>query len=113
MRVKTSVPSKNRHKKLLARAKGYRGTRKTSVKLARQATLKAGVYSYRDRRAKKRVMRAGFITTVNNGAGLLGLKYSLLINKLKVAKVEIDRKVLASLAQNEPEVFKAVVEKVK
>lgn len=112
MRVKTSVPSKNRHKKLLARAKGYRGNRKTSIRLARQATLKAGVYSYRDRRNKKRLLRSGFITTVNNGANLLGLKYSVLIHKLKLANVEIDRKILASLAQDQPAIFKAIVEKV-
>lgn len=113
MRVKTSVPSKNRHKKLLSRAKGYRGTRKSLIKMARQAVLKAGVYSYRDRRNKKRLLRSRFIMTINSALKAAGLKYNVFIDKLHKANIEIDRKILASLASGEPAVFQSIVDKLK
>ncbi len=94
-------------------AKGYFGRRKNVWTVAKNAVEKALGYAYRDRRAKKRNFRALWIARINAGARLHGLSYSQLMGKLHANNVELNRKVLADLAMNHPEAFKAVVEKVK
>jgi large subunit ribosomal protein L20 len=113
MRVSTSVAAKAKHNNLKKLAKGYRGTRKTTIKLARQAVLKAGVYAYTDRRNKKRIKRGEFIVTINAALSSLDTKYNVFIAGLKKTNIEIDRKVLASLARTEPKIFQEIVEKIK
>lgn len=113
MRVKTSVPSRAKHKKLKSAVQGYRGVRKHSIKLARQAMLKAGVYSYRDRRVKKGDFRSQWIVVINAALNSYDLSYSVFINKLSKANINIDRKILAETAKTQPEIFKSIVNKVK
>ena len=108
-----SVAKRARRKKVLKQAKGYFGRRKNVWTVAKNAVDKAMQYSYRDRRAKKRTFRALWITRINAGAREHGLSYSQFMGKLKVNDVELNRKVLADLAMNNPEAFKAVIEKVK
>ena len=112
-RVKRGVQAHRRHKKILARAKGYYGARSRVYRVAFQAVIKAGQYAYRDRRQKKRQFRALWIARINAGARVNGLSYSRLIAGLKKASIEIDRKVLADLAVNEKAAFAAIVEKAK
>ena len=97
-RVKRGVTAHARHKKILDQAKGYYGARSKVFRVAKQAVIKAGQYAYRDRRQKKREFRALWIARINAGARENGLSYSRLINGLKLATIEIDRKVLADLA---------------
>ena len=94
-------------------AKGYFGRRKNVWTVAKNAVEKALGYAYRDRRAKKRNFRALWISRINAGARMHGLSYSQLMGKLHANNIELNRKVLADLAMNHPEAFKAVVEKVK
>jgi large subunit ribosomal protein L20 len=94
-------------------AKGYFGRRKNVWTVAKNAVEKALVYAYRDRRNKKRNFRALWITRINAGARMHGLSYSQFMGALKKNNVDLNRKVLADLAMNEPEAFKAIVEKVK
>jgi large subunit ribosomal protein L20 len=108
-----SVASRARRKKVLKQAKGYFGRRKNVWTVAKNAVDKAMLYAYRDRRNKKRTFRALWITRINAGARLHGLSYSDFMGKVKAANIELNRKVLADLAMNHPEAFKAVVEKVK
>ena len=108
-RVKRGVTGHARHKKVLALAKGYRGRSKSSFRIAIERVEKGLQYAYRDRRAKKRTFRALWIQRINAGAREEGLTYSQLVNGLKRAGIEIDRKVLADLAAREPEAFKAVL----
>jgi len=112
-RVKRGVVARATHKKLLAKAKGYRGRRKNVYRVAKQAVMKAGQYAYRDRRQKKRQFRALWIARINAGARENGTTYSRLINGLKKAAVEVDRKMLASLAIFDRPVFAALCEKAK
>ena len=112
-RVKRGVQAHRRHKKILARAKGYYGARSRVYRVAFQAVIKAGQYAYRDRRQKKRQFRALWIARINAGARVNGLSYSRFIAGLKKASIEIDRKVLADLAVNEKAAFAAIVEKAK
>ena len=93
-RVKRGVVAKARHNKVLKKAKGYYGARHKTFKVAKQAVIKAGQYAYRDRRTRKRMFRALWITRINAAARLHGLSYSRLINGLKKSEIEIDRKVL-------------------
>ncbi|MEZ5758289.1 MAG: 50S ribosomal protein L20 [Emcibacteraceae bacterium] len=111
--VKRGVTAKARHKKVLNAAKGYRGRRKSTIRVAMQAVEKAGQYAYRDRKVRKRQFRALWIQRINAGARLEGLTYSRFMNGLKVAGIELDRKVLADLAVREPEAFKAIAEQAK
>ena len=97
-RVKRGVTAHARHKKILDRAKGYRGRRSTVYRIAKEAVMKAGQYQYRDRRQRKRQFRSLWIARINAGARELGLKYSTMMNGLKKAEIEVDRKVLADLA---------------
>ena len=112
-RVKRGVTAHARHKKILALAKGYRGRRKNVFRIAKQAVMKAGQYAYRDRRAKKREFRRLWIARINAGSRALGLTYSKFVAGLKKAKIDLDRKVLADLAVNDPAAFGSIVEKVK
>jgi len=112
-RVKRGVEARRRHKKVLARAKGYYGARSRTYKVAVQAVMKAGQYAYRDRRQKKRTFRALWIARINAGARLNGLSYSRLINGLKKAEVIIDRRVLADIAMHDAVAFSALAEKAK
>lgn len=113
MRVKRGVPARNKHKKILKAAKGMQHYRTRSYRLAKQGVIKALRYSYRDRRNKKRDLRALWITRINNASRELGISYSQLIAGLKSKNIEIDRKILADLAVNNPEAFKSIVNTVK
>ncbi|AJR04593.1 50S ribosomal protein L20 [Siansivirga zeaxanthinifaciens] len=108
-----SVAKRARRKKVLKQAKGYFGRRKNVWTVAKNAVDKAMQYSYRDRRNKKRTFRALWITRINAGARAYGLSYSQFMGKLKANDIELNRKVLADLAMNNPEAFKAVIDKVK
>ncbi len=112
-RVKRGVTARARHKKVLALAKGFRGRRKNVYRIAKQAVMKAGQYAYRDRRAKKREFRRLWIARINAGSRALGLTYSKFVAGLRKAKIDLDRKVLADLAVNDPAAFGSIVEKVK
>ena len=113
MRVKRGVAARNKHKKILDAAKGMQHYRTRSFRLAKQGVIKSLRYSYRDRRNRKRDLRSLWITRINNASRELGLSYSQLINGLKKQGVQLDRKILADLAVNQPEAFKAIVNQVK
>src|SRR6201989_3726731 len=106
-RVKRGVTGGRRHKKILAKAKGYYHARRKVFRAANQAVIKAGQYAYRDRRQKKREFRALWIARINAAARLHGLSYSRMINGLNRAGIEIDRKMLADLAIHDAEAFGA------
>lgn len=112
-RSTNAVASRRRRKKILQKAKGYFLSRSKVYTVAKNAVEKAGVYSYVGRRLKKRDYRALWITRINAAVRMEGLTYSKFISKLASANVELNRKVLADLALNNPEAFKAVVAKVK
>jgi len=112
-RVKRGVTSHARHKKVLEEAKGYRGRRKNTIKVARQAVEKAGQYAYRDRKAKKRNFRALWIQRINAASRSLGLPYGQFMHGLVLAGVELDRKVLSDLAIHESAAFASLVEQAK
>ena len=112
-RVKRGVVAHARHKKVIKQAKGYSGRRKNVYRVAVQAVTKAGQYAYRDRRQKKRTFRVLWIARINAGARECGLSYSRLINGLKKAAIEIDRKVIADLAMNDSAAFAVIAEKAK
>jgi large subunit ribosomal protein L20 len=112
-RVKRGVTGRNRHKKVLARAKGYRERNRTSFRVARARTDKGLQYAYRDRRNRKRTFRALWIQRINAGARTNGLTYSRFMSGIKQAGIEIDRKMLADLAVREPVAFKVLVEKAE
>ncbi|MBT8281684.1 MAG: 50S ribosomal protein L20 [Muriicola sp.] len=112
-RSRNSVASRARRKKVLKQAKGYFGRRKNVWTVAKNAVEKAMVYAYRDRRNKKRNFRSLWITRINAGARMHGMSYSQFMGKVKANNIELNRKVLADLAMNHPEAFKAVVDKVK
>jgi len=113
MRVKRGVPARNKHKKILKAAKGMQHYRTRSYRLAKQGVIKSLQYSYRDRRNRKRDLRALWITRINNASRELGLSYSQLIAGMKAKNITVDRKILADLAVNNPEAFKAIVNTVK
>ena len=112
-RVKRGVQAKARHKKVLKQAKGFRGARSRTYKVAKQAVMRAGQYAYRDRRVKKRVFRSLWIVRINAAARENGLTYSKLIAGLKKANIDLDRKVLASIAVNDKEAFSQIAEQAK
>ena len=112
-RVKRGVIAKARHKKVLKKAKGYYGARRKTFKIAKQAVTKSGQYAYRDRRQRKRQFRSLWITRINAAARLHGLSYSRMINGLKLAEIDIDRKVLADIAVFEPESFATLAGQAK
>ena len=108
-----SVASKARRKKLLKQAKGNWGSRGNVLTVAKHTVEKGLQYAYRDRKAKKRSFRSLWIQRINAGARIHGLSYSQLMSKLNDKGIELNRKVLADLAMNQPDAFKAVVESVK
>jgi len=112
-RVKRGVVAGRRHKKVLAKAKGYYNARRKVFRAAKQAVIKAGQYAYRDRRAKKRDFRALWITRINAAARIHGISYSQFINGLLKAGVTIDRKVLADLAVHDAAAFGVIAEQAK
>ncbi|OGD56400.1 50S ribosomal protein L20 [Candidatus Berkelbacteria bacterium RBG_13_40_8] len=112
-RVKRGIQTKKTHKNILKTTKGYRHGRKSLIKMAKQAQVKAGKYAYRDRRVKKRDFRRLWIVQINAACRQNDIKYSVFIKALKDKKIELDRKVLADLAENNPEEFAKIVKKVK
>lgn len=112
-RVKRSINAKKKRRKVLSRAKGYYGMRSRSYRNAKQQVQHSMQYQYRDRRTKKREFRKLWITRINAAARLNGLSYSRFMNGLTKAGVELDRKVLADMAVNDPEAFTAIAEVAK
>lgn len=113
MRVKRGVTAHAKHKKILNKAKGMQHYRTRSFRLGKQGVIKALRYSYRDRRNKKRDLRALWITRINNASRELGISYSQLIAGMKTKNINIDRKILADLAVNNPKAFEQIVNTVK
>jgi large subunit ribosomal protein L20 len=111
--VKRGVTTRARHKRILAKAKGFRGRRSRTIKVAKQAVMKAGQYAYRDRRAKKREFRALWVVRINAAAREFGLTYSRLINGMKKAAIQVDRKVLADLAVFDKAAFEKIAAQAK
>lgn len=111
--VKRGMAAHARHRKVLKLAKGFRGRSSTCFRPALERLEKAWQYAYRDRKAKKREMRALWIQRINAASRELGLKYSTFMNAIKNAKIAVDRKILAKLAVEKPELFKAIVAQVK
>lgn len=112
-RVKRGVTAHARHKKILTMARGYKHGRKSIFRLAKQAVIRAGQYSYRDRKVKKRVFRNQWIIVLNAAVRQHGLTYSQFIAGLNKAGITLNRPVLAELAQNDPVTFESIVTKVK
>jgi large subunit ribosomal protein L20 len=112
-RVKRGVTARARHKKVIDQAKGYQGRRKNVYRVAVQAVTKAGQYAYRDRRQKKRQFRTLWIARINAASRECGLSYSRMIDGLKKAAIEIDRKVLADIAVHDSAAFAVLAEKAK
>lgn len=110
MRVKRGFKARQRRKKVLQMAKGYRGGRSKLFRTAKNAVDKANMYAYRDRRVRKRDFRRLWIARINAGARLSNLSYSKLINGLKNARVELDRKILAEMAVSDPKGFAQIAE---
>ena len=108
-----SVASRRRRKKILKAAKGYFGRRKNVYTVAKNAVEKAMSYAYRDRKNNKRNFRSLWVMRINAGVRLHGMSYSQFMGKIKANNIDLNRKVLADLAMNNPEAFKAIVEKVK
>lgn len=112
-RVKRGTTTRAKHKRVLEQAKGYYGRRKNTIRIARQAVEKAGQYAYRDRKVKKRNFRSLWIQRINAAVREEGLTYGRFMHGLKLAGVELDRKILADLAMNESAVFKGIVADAK
>lgn len=112
-RVKRGVIARARHKKVLAKAKGYYGARSRVYRVAKQAVIKAAQYAFRDRRQKKREFRALWITRINAAVRAHGMSYSAFMNGLKKASIEIDRKVLSDIAIHDQAAFEALVNQAK
>ena len=112
-RIKRGVTTRTKHKRLLDQAKGYRGRRKNTIRVARQAVEKAGQYAYRDRKVKKRNFRALWIQRINAAARMNDLSYSKFMHGLKLAGVELDRKVLAQIAYEDEAAFADLAEVAK
>ncbi|MGH6865247.1 MAG: 50S ribosomal protein L20 [Methyloceanibacter sp.] len=109
-RVKRGVTSHARHRKVLKQAKGYYGRRKNTIRNARQAVERAGQYAYRDRKVKKRTFRSLWIQRINAAARANGITYGRLIDGLRKAGIDLDRKMLADIAVREPQTFQSLVE---
>ena len=112
-RVKRGVTAHAKHKKVLEQAKGFYGRRKNTIRAAKAAVDKAGQYAYRDRKVRKRSFRSLWIQRINAAARLEGMTYSRFIFGLDAAGIEMDRKVLADIAGNDPVAFKAIADKVR
>ena len=112
-RIKRGTTTRAKHNRILEQAKGYYGRRKNTIRIARQAVEKAGQYAYRDRKVKKRSFRALWIQRINAATREQGVTYSAFMHALSNSGLELDRKVLADLAVNDPAAFGSIVEKVK
>ena len=112
-RVKRGVTTHAKHKRTLELAKGYYGRRKNTIRVAKQAVEKAGQYAYRDRKAKKRNFRALWIQRINAAVRMEGLTYGIFMHGLKLAGVELDRKVLADIALHDGAAFSALIAQAK
>ncbi len=112
-RVKRGVTTRAKHKKVLEQAKGYYGRRKNTIRIARQAVEKAGQYAYRDRKVKKRSFRSLWIQRINAAVRAEGMTYGTFMHGVKLAGIDLDRKVMADLAMNEGEVFKTIIQQAK
>ncbi len=112
-RVKRGVQKRKRKKKIIKEAKGFKWGRKSKYKAAKEALMHARTYAYRDRRTKKREFRRLWQIRINAACRQEGISYSKFINALKKNKIELDRKILSTLAKDHPEIFKKIVEKVK
>ena len=112
-RVKRSVHARKKRRKVLDQAKGYRATKHSSYKRAKEQVQKSLQYAYRDRRARKREFRRLWIVRINAGAREHGLSYNEFMHGLKLAEVELDRKILAELAVNDPDMFAALADKAR
>ncbi len=112
-RVKRGVTTHAKHKRVLEQAKGFYGRRKNTIRIAKQAVEKAGQYAYRDRKVKKRSFRALWIQRINAAVRAEGLTYGVFMHGLKLAGVELDRKVLADMAMHEGETFSVIIAQAK
>ena len=112
-RVKRGVVSRRKHNKLLAAAKGYRGTKSRLIKTAHEAVLHAGAYAYHGRKLRKRDFRSLWITRIGEAVKAEGISYSVFINKLTKTNILLDRKILSDLVLNHPDAFKKVVSTAK
>ena len=112
-RIKRGTTTRAKHNRILEQAKGYYGRRKNTIRVARQAVEKAGQYAYRDRKAKKRSFRGLWIQRINAAVRAEGLTYSQFMHGVKLAGIELDRKVMADLAMNEGGVFTAIFAQAK
>ena len=112
-RVKRGTTTRTKHKRLLVQAKGYYGRRKNTIRIARQAVEKAGQYAYRDRKVKKRAFRALWIQRINAAVRAEGMTYGTFIHGTKLAGIELDRKVMADLAMNEPAEFGGIIKQAQ
>ena len=112
-RIKRGTTTRAKHKRILEQAKGYYGRRKNTIRIARQAVEKAGQYAYRDRKVKKRTFRGLWIQRINAAVRMEGLTYSEFMHGLKLAGVELDRKVLADIAMHEGEAFSTIIAQAK
>ncbi len=112
-RIKRGVTTRSKHKRILDQAKGYYGRRKNTIRIARQAVEKAGQYAYRDRKVKKRSFRALWIQRINAAVRAEGLTYGQFMHALKLANIDLDRKVLADIAMHEGEAFSGIIAQAK
>ena len=112
-RANSSIPRHRRHRKIVKQAKGYYGARSRTFKSAKDAVFKAGLYAYRDRRQRKRQFRRLWITRINAACRLNGITYSAFINGLKTNGIDLDRKILADMAVNDPQAFTTLAAAVK
>ena len=112
-RANSSVPRHRRHRKIVKQAKGYYGARSRTFKSAKDAVVKAGLYAYRDRRQRKRQFRRLWITRINAACRLNGITYSAFINGLKTKGIDLDRKILADMAVNDPQAFTSLTDSLK
>ena len=113
MRVKRGVHARKKRRATLARAKGYRGDRSKSYRRAKEALLKADSYAYRDRRNRKRDFRRLWVTRINAAARREGMTYSTFMHGMRVAEIDLDRKVLADIAVNDPDTFRRFAERAR
>lgn len=112
-RIKRGTVSRRKHKKILARTKGFRGTKSRLTKVAKEATLHAGAYAYHGRKLRKRDFRQLWITRIGEAVKQEGLSYSVFMHKLRKAKIELDRKILSDLVLNDALTFKKILDSVK
>ena len=112
-RIKRGTTTRTKHKRLLEQAKGYRGRRKNTIRVARQAVEKAGQYAYRDRKVNKRNFRALWIQRINAAVRAEGMTYGVFMHGVKLAGIELDRKIMADMAMNEAAMFSTIIAQSK